>query len=68
MGSRESLLEGSENGAVVAVGDSDKSRLVELVAGLDITLIMPPEDEAEPLADEEVAILRARSAEWRKNN
>src|SRR5262245_701637 len=49
--SRESLLEGSDKGPVLVVGDSKKSRLYEMIAGP-----MPKMPrEAEPLSADEVA-------------
>ena len=56
MDSRETLLEGSEFGPVVTVGESASSRLIEVVSGLDPEMTMPPKGPA--LSDTEISILR----------
>ena len=53
---RQSLLEGSENGEMVAVGKSDESYLMELVTSTDQDLQMPPKGPR--LTAKEIAILR----------
>lgn len=52
-----SILKGAHSGAVVAPGDSGKSRLVERVASVKPGFKMPP--AGEPLTPSEVAIVRA---------
>lgn len=57
--SLEAALKGSENGAVVLAGKSEKSILVHNVARLDEDSAMPPEGKADPLTKEQVALIRA---------
>lgn len=61
-------LEGGDGGKSIVPGDSTKSRLIALVAGLDEdTGIMPPEGEGTPLTLEQIAVLRAwidQGANW----
>ena len=61
-------FEGGDGGKSIVPGDSSKSRLIALVAGLDEdTGIMPPEGEGTPLAPEQIAVLRAwvdQGANW----
>jgi hypothetical protein len=59
--SRAGLLKGGDNGAVVAPGDADKSRLVQAVRGEGERKKMPPPPN-DPLADESVSAL----TEWVK--
>ena len=54
---RERLLAGGDNGAVVVPGDSAASELVRLVAGLDPESVMPKKGSR--LTAEQVGILRA---------
>ena len=54
---RERLLAGGDNGAVVVPGDSAASELVRLVAGLDPQSVMPKKGSR--LTAEQVGILRA---------
>ena len=58
----------SAGGAAIKLGDSARSRLIHLVAGIDPDgQIMPPEGEGAPLSREQVALLRAwidQGAEW----
>ena len=61
MNTRASLLEGSENGAVVVPSDAAKSKLLELVASADPDVRMPPKGPG--LSPAEVAKLRAWIAE-----
>ena len=56
MATREAILDGGASGSAVELGDSAKSYLIELVAGLDPDLPMPP--DGPPLSDEEVGKLR----------
>lgn len=56
MATREAILEGGAMGEAVVLGDSAASYLIELVAGLDPDLPMPPDGPA--LTDEEVGLLR----------
>ncbi|MFM9962686.1 MAG: DUF1553 domain-containing protein [Planctomycetaceae bacterium] len=55
--SREALLRGGDIGKVIAAGDSERSRLIGLVAGTDSQTVMPP--EGPQLKPAEVSILRA---------
>ena len=55
--SREALLKGGDLGQVIAAGDSERSKLITLVAGLDSQTTMPP--EGDQLKPEQVGILRA---------
>ncbi|MBI2478488.1 MAG: PSD1 domain-containing protein, partial [Planctomycetia bacterium] len=61
-------LAGGDGGKSIIPGDSAKSRLITLVAGLDKdTGIMPPEGEGTPLTTEQIAVLRAwidQGATW----
>lgn len=57
MDSREDLLRGGKNGSVVEVGRSDRSKLIELVAGLEPKKIMP--NKGRRLTAREISILRA---------
>ena len=57
MGTRESLLKGSENGPVVVEGKAGESLLIKLVTTPDEDLMMPPKGER--LTPEQVAALRA---------
>ena len=53
-------LAGGDGGKSIVPGDSAKSRLITLVAGLDEDAgIMPPEGEGTPLTPEQIATLRA---------
>jgi hypothetical protein len=61
MNTRVSLLEGSENGAVVVPSDVAKSKLLELVASADLDVRMPPKGPG--LSPAEVAQLKAWIAE-----
>ncbi len=58
MNTRASLLEGSENGAVITPGQGAKGKMVEAIISTDPDVRMPPKGERLPPA--EVAILR----EW----
>ncbi|PYV83317.1 MAG: hypothetical protein DMG05_26315, partial [Acidobacteria bacterium] len=58
-------LKGSENGPVIVPGDSAKSRLIHLVAGLNPNKIMP--QAGDRLTAEQVGLLRAwidQGAHW----
>src|SRR5262249_7997154 len=58
-------LKGGNSGVVIKPGDSARSRLIELVAGLDADLQMPP--KGKPLTPEEIGRLRAwidQGAKW----
>jgi len=57
--SLESVLKGSENGAVVEKGASAKSSIVISVSGIDEDSAMPPEGKADPLTKEQVGLVRA---------
>ena len=53
------FLRAGHNGPVVTLGNSTNSTLIHRVARLDPDSAMPPEGEGEPLAAEQVAVLRA---------
>ena len=54
------LKKGGEDGDVLSVGKSEKSRLVHSVARiLDEDENMPPEDKGDPLTKDQVALIRA---------
>jgi hypothetical protein len=55
--SREALLKGGDLGQVIAAEDSERSRLIALVAGTDPQTVMPP--DGPPLKPDEVGLLRA---------
>ena len=57
---RKALLTGGDYGEPTIVpGDSKDSPLVQIVAGHNEDLVMPPEGEAKPLSADEIALLRA---------
>ncbi|HEU5397408.1 MAG TPA: c-type cytochrome domain-containing protein, partial [Verrucomicrobiae bacterium] len=56
----DALRGGSENGDDLVPGHSDRSKLIEYVAGLDKDMQMPPPGRGEPLTPEQVA----RLAKW----
>ena len=56
---RESILLGSDNGAVLVVGRSAESLLIRSVAWLEEDLEMPPPGEGKRLDREEIGLLRA---------
>jgi mono/diheme cytochrome c family protein len=53
----EAALKGGYSGAVIVPGDSAGSKLINLVAGLDEKVVMPPAGER--LTAEQIGILRA---------
>src|ERR1051325_6945161 len=54
------VTKGGENGKVLSVGKSEKSRLVHSVARiLDEDENMPPEGKGDPLTKDQVALIRA---------
>jgi mono/diheme cytochrome c family protein len=54
------LKKGGEDGDVLSIGKSEKSRLVHSVARiLDEDENMPPEDKGDPLTKDQVALIRA---------
>jgi mono/diheme cytochrome c family protein len=58
-------MKGGDDGAVIVLGKSDQSPLVQLTAGLDADRVMPPKGER--LSKEQVGILRAwidQGAKW----
>lgn len=55
--SRAGLLKGGDLGQVIAAEDSERSKLITLVAGIDPQTVMPP--DGPQLKPEEVSILRA---------
>ncbi len=60
------LLNGGDDGQVVVPGDSERSLLFQLIAGVDPERSMPPADH-KPLAAEQIATLRAwidQGAQW----
>lgn len=57
---RESILQGSQDGPIFEVGKSGESVLVANVARLgDVDDWMPPVDKGKPLTKEQVALIRA---------
>jgi len=56
--SRDAALQGGNTGVVLKSGDPARSRLLQIVAGTDKELQMPPEGK-KPLTAEEVGLLRA---------
>ena len=61
----ETALRGGESGAVILIGDAEASRLIQLVAGQDPNLVMPPKGDR--LTDAQVAVLKqwiAEGAVW----
>ena len=62
---KQNALEGGISGAVIEVGNSGESLLIELVAGIDPNMVMPPEGER--LTPEQIGLLRAwidQGARW----
>ena len=63
--SRETLLAGGDNGPALVVGDSARSELIALVAGLDPENVMP--QKGSRLTPQQIGILRAwidQGAPW----
>ncbi|MCA9200624.1 MAG: DUF1549 domain-containing protein, partial [Planctomycetales bacterium] len=58
LGIRQRVIEGGEHGPILIKGDSQHSRMIHMVAGLDDVARMPPAGEGDPLTDEEVGLLR----------
>ena len=59
---REAVLRGGENGAVLVIGKSEQSRMIHFVADLVPDLEMPPKDKRDrfpALTREQIAVLRA---------
>ena len=57
---RPALLAGGDYGEPVLLpGNSLESPLIQIVAGLNEDLVMPPEGEAKPLSVDEIGLLRA---------
>ena len=54
---RSAILKGSSSGPVLQIGHSDKSRLVQVVSGIDPDYQMPPEGDR--LTPEQIGTLRA---------
>lgn len=54
---RSAILKGSGSGEIIRIGQSEASRMIEVVAGLDPDYQMPP--EGPPLTPREIGILRA---------
>jgi hypothetical protein len=59
---REGVLKGGENGAVLVPGDPEKSKLIKAISFTDPDLEMPPKDKGEKLTAEAIADL----TEWVK--
>ncbi len=62
-------LAGGDNGPAIVPGQSDGSRLIRYVAGVEDT-VMPPENAGKPLTPEQIGILRAwidQGAKWPDN-
>ena len=57
--SLDAILKGSENGKVLEAGKSEKSPLVHLIARLKPDEAMPPDGKGDPLAKEQVGLIRA---------
>src|SRR5436190_6261003 len=57
METREQLMKGGENGAVVVSGKSGESELIRLVAGLEKERVMPAQGPR--LKEEQIGVLRA---------
>ena len=57
LGIRQRVLEGGNNGPVLIKGDSENSRLIHMVAGLEKETVMPPEGTR--LTAAEIGLLRA---------
>lgn len=58
--SLEAVKKGGEDGDVLSVGKSEKSRLVQSIARiLDEDENMPPEGKGDPLTKDQVALVRA---------
>lgn len=57
--SLEAVLKGSENGEILAKGDSKKGSLIVAISRLDEDSAMPPDGKGEPLTKEEVGLVRA---------
>jgi hypothetical protein len=67
--SREALLKGGDLGQVISAKDSERSKLIVLVAGTDPQTVMPP--DGPQLKAEEVGILRAwidQGCVWPEND
>ncbi len=58
LNSKVDALAGGDNGAVIKPGDSEHSRLIRLVAGMDPERMMPPADDGDPLSAEQIGLLR----------
>jgi mono/diheme cytochrome c family protein len=61
----EAARQGGYSGPVIIPGDSAKSRLIRLVAGLDEKVVMPPAGDR--LTEEQIGLLRAwidQGAKW----
>lgn len=56
---RAEILGATNGEPLVEVGNSEKSRLIELVARVDPDEVMPPVGEGEPLSEKQINILRA---------
>jgi hypothetical protein len=52
-------LAGGDDGQVIIRGKADASRLVKLISSEQEELRMPPKDEAPPLAENQIALIRA---------
>ncbi|HEV8543282.1 MAG TPA: c-type cytochrome domain-containing protein [Verrucomicrobiae bacterium] len=53
------VKKGGEDGEVIIVGKSEKSPLVQAIAGLDPDNSMPPEGKGDPLSKEQIGLIRA---------
>src|SRR6266576_1749280 len=63
--SRDTLLKGGESGPAIVSGQSEESRVIELVAGLDPDSVMP--QKGKRLTPEQIGLLRAwidQGAPW----
>jgi hypothetical protein len=68
---RESALKGGDNGVAIIPGESAKSPLVHMVAGLVEDMEMPPKGKAPALTADQIGLLRAwidQGAKWGTTN
>src|ERR1039458_6907148 len=69
---RESALKGGNNNTNdIIPGESNRSKLIAYVAGLDKDIQMPPPDHGPPLTPQQIGLLRAwidRGATWNTTN
>ena len=64
---RAAALKGGDSGVAIVPGNSAESRLIQIVAGMDSEMVMPPKGRGEPLTAEQIGLLRAwidQGAAW----